>query len=108
ERSGGAGAERGAQMIERLKTEMELTDAQVAAVRDVMDRLRSETSAGGGQPNFIGGGGRGRGRGEFRQKMMSRIEQALAPTLTDEQRASFLRWKEGREAVRPATVWVLG
>jgi HlyD family secretion protein len=60
------------------------------------------------QASFMGGGvGRG-DRGAFRQKFNSRIEQALAPTLTPEQRASFQRWKDGREAVRPAVVWVLG
>jgi HlyD family secretion protein len=104
---GGGGPDRGAQMIERLKTEMELTDAQVAAVRQAMDQLRSEMSASSEQPNFIGGGP-GRDRGEFRQRMMSRIEQALGPLLTDGQRGAFQRWKQGREAVRPATVWVLG
>src|SRR5690606_14079452 len=107
-RSGGGGADRGAQMIERLKTETELTDAQVAAVRQAMDQLRSEMSADSGQPNFMGGGGPGRDRGEFRQRMMLRIEQALSPLLTDSQRGAFQRWKQGRESVRLATVWVLG
>lgn len=104
---GGNGRDRGGQMIERLKTEVSLGDEQVAAVRQVMDQLRKETSESGGQTSFIGGGP-GRDRGEFRQRMMSRIEQALALTLTDSQRQAFQRWKDGREAVRPATVWVLG
>jgi HlyD family secretion protein len=103
---GGQGG-RGGQLIERLKTEVELSDEQVAAVRQVMEQLRKEMSGGGGQTSFIGGGP-GRDRGEFRQKMMTRIEQALAPTLSDSQRMAFQRWKDGREAVRPATVWVLG
>ena len=104
---GGSGRDRGGQMIERLKTEVSLGDEQVAAVRQVMEQLRKEASEAGGQTSFIGGGP-GRDRGEFRQRMMSRIEQALAPTLTDSQRQAFQRWKDGREAVRPATVWVLG
>lgn len=99
--------DRGAQMIERLKTEMSLTDAQVDAVKQVMEQLGKEMRQSSEQPNFIGGGP-GRDRGEFRQKMMSRIEQALAPLLTDSQRSAFQRWKEGREAVRPAVLWVLG
>jgi HlyD family secretion protein len=104
---GRGGADRGGQMIDRLKTEVALTDDQVAAVRKVMQQLRSEMSASSEQTSFIGGGP-GRDRGEFRQKMMSRIEQALGPLLTDSQRAAFQRWKDGREAVRPAVVWVLG
>ena len=107
ERGGNAGRDRGGQMIERLKTEVSLSDDQVAAVRHVMDQLRKETSEAGGQPSF-GGGGPGRDRGEFRQKMMSRLEQTLGPLLSDGQRAAFQRWKDGREAVRPAVVWVLG
>ncbi len=107
ERGGNAGRDRGGQMIERLKTEVSLSDDQVAAVRQVMDQLRKEASEAGGQPSF-GGGGPGRDRGEFRQKMMSRLEQTLGPLLSDSQRMAFQRWKDGREAVRPAVVWVLG
>jgi len=107
ERGGNRGSgDRGGQMIERLKTEVSLDDEQVAAVQQVMEQLRKE-QAEGGQTSFIGGGP-GRDRGEFRQKMVSRVEQALAPLLNDSQRAAFQRWKDGREAVRPATVWVLG
>lgn len=102
---GGSG--RGGQMIERLKTEVELTGEQEAAVRQTMEQLRNEMRSGQEQTSFVGGG-RGRDRGEFRQKMMSRVEQALAPLLSDSQRAAFQRWKDGREAVRPAVVWVLG
>ncbi len=109
ERGGNGGGQggRGGQMVERLKTEVALSDEQVAAVRQVMEQLRKEMSAGNEQTSFIGGGP-GRDRGEFRQRMMTRIEQALAPTLSDSQRMAFQRWKDGREAVRPATVWVLG
>lgn len=108
-RAGGSGGDRGGQMIERLKAEMELTDEQVAAVREAMDQLRQE-AGGSGQQSFGGGGppGPGPGRDNFRQRMMTRIEQALAPTLSDAQRLAFQRWKDGREAVRPASVWVLG
>lgn len=99
--------DRGGQMIERLKAELDLTDAQVDAVRKVMTQLRQEMQTSRDQPNF-GGGGPGRDRGEFRQKMISRIDQVLAPTLSDTQRLSYQRWKEGRESVKPATIWVLG
>ncbi|WP_295557127.1 efflux RND transporter periplasmic adaptor subunit [uncultured Hyphomicrobium sp.] len=103
----GGRRDRSGQMLERLKTEMQLDDAQVEAVRKVMEQLRSEMRSGNEQTSFIGGGP-GRDRGEYRQKMISRIEQALAPLLTDSQRSAFQRWKEGRETVRPAAVWVLG
>lgn len=99
--------DRGGQMIERLKTEVALTDEQVAAVRQTMDQLRNEMRQGNEQTSFVGGRP-SNDRGGFRQKMMSRVEQALAPTLSDAQRAAFQRWKDGREAVRPAVVWVLG
>lgn len=99
--------ERGGQMIERLKAELELNEEQVEAVQKIMAQLRQEMQANRDQPNFVGGGP-GRDRGEFRQKMISRIDQVLAPTLSDSQRLTYQRWKEGRESVKPATVWVLG
>lgn len=106
--SRGAGA-RGGQMIERLKTEVSLSDEQVAAVRKVMEQLGNEMRAGNGQASFGGGGGPGQDAREgFRQKMTSRIEQVLLPQLNETQRIAFQRWKDGREAVKPANVWVLG
>lgn len=106
--SGGPGGERGGQMIERLQADLGLSDTQATAVRNAMEQLRSEAREESGAASFGGGGGRGGDRGNFRQKMVSRIEQALAPSLTDSQRLAFQRWKDGREAIRPATVWVLG
>jgi HlyD family secretion protein len=110
--AGGEGrrnGDRGGQMLERLKTELSLTDEQAAAVKQTMEQLRTEMSQNAGQPSFGGGGPPGPGsRDNFRQKMMSRVEQALASTLSDSQRVAFQRWKDGREAVKPATVWVLG
>jgi len=103
----GRNGERGAQMLERMKTEVSLTDEQAEAVKKAMAHLRKEMSE--DQPSFLSGGrGGSRSGDDFRQKMISRIEQALASTLTDAQRTAFQRWKDGREAVRPAVVWVLG
>jgi HlyD family secretion protein len=99
--------DRGGQVVERLKTEVALTDEQVAAAKQAMEQLGKEMRADSEQASFVGARPPSE-RGGFRQKMMSRLEQALAPTLTDSQRAAFQRWKDGREAVRPATVWVLG
>jgi HlyD family secretion protein len=103
----GGDGDRGGKMIERLKSEVGLTDEQVAAARATMDQLGKEMRAENDQTSFIGGR-TGGDRSAFRQKFNSRIEQALAPTLTPEQRLAFQRWKDGREAVRPAVVWVLG
>jgi HlyD family secretion protein len=104
---GGQGGDRSAQMIERLKTEVGLTDEQVAAARETMAKLGREMRD-SSQPSFIGGGPGGGDRSAMRQRMMSRLEQTLGPLLTDTQKVAFQRWKDGREAVRPATVWVLG
>lgn len=102
------GNDRSGQIIERLKNELELTDEQAASVRQVMDQLRQEMQD-NAQPGFGGGGPpRGGQRDGFRQRMMSRIEQALAPSLSDKQRLAFQRWKAGRESIRSATIWVLG
>lgn len=101
-RSGGGGG----RFVERLKTELNLTGEQEASVRKVMEGLvreARESAEGGG---FMGGGPRGGGEA-FRQRASSRIEQVLAPTLSDDQRVAFHKWKEGREGTRFATVWVL-
>lgn len=105
-RGEGGGGARGGQMVERLKAELNLTEPQVAAVQRAMEQLRGEMQ-GASQPGFGGGPGGG-DRGAMRQRFLSRIEQALGPLLDDTQKAAFQRWKDGREAVRPGTVWVLG
>jgi HlyD family secretion protein len=109
---GAAGGQRAGdrgQMVERLKGELNLTEPQVEAVKKAMEQLRAEMQN-ASQPSFMGGGGPGGGgdRGAFRQKMMSRLDQALGPLLDDTQKAAYQRWKDGREAVKPATIWVLG
>ncbi len=103
----GRGGDRGAQMIERIKTEVGLTEEQVAAVKEAVEKIGREMREGGGQ-SFIGGGPGGGDRTAMRQRFQSRIEQALAPLLNETQKVAFQRWKDGREAVRPASVWVLG
>lgn len=105
---GAAANARTGRVVERLKTELKLTAEQETSVREVMDGLMREARA-----NASGAGGGGPGPGPspaeaFRQRAASRIEQALAPTLSDEQRLAFQKWKEGREGTRFASVWVLG
>jgi HlyD family secretion protein len=104
--AGGGGGDRTGRMIERLKTEVELTDAQQAAVKKVLEKLGQEARE-STQGSLIGGGGGG-DPGAFRQKATARIEQALTPTMTDTQRSKFQRWRDGRETTRFASVWVLG
>lgn len=103
---GPGGGPGGGRLIERLKSDLDLTEEQEASVREVMEGLRKEFGASGPR-----GGGPGPGPSpaeSFRQKMTSRVEQALAPSLSDEQRLAFQKWKGGRETTRFASVWVLG
>lgn len=106
DRAGGGGGDRSGRMLERLKTEVGLTDAQEAAVKQALDKLGQEARE-SSQGGLMGGGGQG-DQSAFRQKATARIEQALGPTLTEAQRTKFQRWRDGREATRFATVWVLG
>ncbi|MDQ8697793.1 efflux RND transporter periplasmic adaptor subunit [Hyphomicrobium sp. LHD-15] len=101
--AGGAG-DRTGRMVERLKTEVELTDEQQAAVKQVLEKLGQEARE-SSQGSLMGGPS---DPSAFRQKATARIEQALGPTLTEGQRTKFQRWKDGRETTRFATVWVLG
>jgi HlyD family secretion protein len=110
----GAGPEEGApargRNIEQLKDELQLTDQQVAALRDAMKSsggsARGERAKDGqAQPPWAS---RGSGDGAARQRAAARIEQALRPLLTEAQQPLFDRWKQGRENSRPGAVWVLG
>jgi HlyD family secretion protein len=101
ERGDGRG-DRSGRMVERLKTELQLTDVQEQAVKDALAKLvqeRRESSQGPfGAPDRDG----------MRQRFSSRIDQALSPLLTDAQRPAYEKWKQGRETTRSATVWVVG
>jgi HlyD family secretion protein len=107
DRERGERSDRAGQMLERMRTAVSLTDAQAEVVKKTVSSLGQEMRADHDQPSFIGGRD-SRDRDGFRQKFMSRIEQTLTPLLSDDQRAAFQRWKDGRETVRPAVVWVLG
>ena len=104
DRGAGGGGDRTGRMVERLKTEVELTDEQQAAVKQVLEKLGQEARE-SSQGSLMGGPS---DPSAFRQKATARIEQALGPTLTEAQRTKFQRWKDGRETTRFATVWVLG
>jgi HlyD family secretion protein len=103
--TGAQGGDRAGRMLERLKSELALTDEQTDAVNKAMAKLREEMRNASQGASFVTGPS---DRDSFRQKSMSRIEQTLAPTLTDSQRIAFKRWKEGREQTRQAVLWVVG
>ena len=106
--SSGNPADRVAQMAERLKVELNLTNEQVAtleeAFRQSMARARAERpqSEAFGRSQRSGGDQSGAGR------FMKRIEQIVEPMLTQDQRPLFEAWKQQRNSSRAATVWVLG
>jgi HlyD family secretion protein len=101
---GSGGADRSARMIERLKGELKLTNTQEAALKQAMAKLGAELRE-SGQGRL---GAAPVDPSANRQRMASRIEQALAPLLTEEQRPLYEKWKKDREDVRSATLWVLG
>lgn len=94
--------ERMQRRLERMREELNLTDAQVAAVREEMQKAMPQRTA-----------GQGSGQQEMadpaaaRQRMQAAIETALKPLLTDEQLPAYEKWKSGREAVRTGNVHVL-
>jgi len=94
--------DRSARMVERLKGELQLTDAQEAAVKEALAKLGQETRENSQGPFTA------TDRDGARQRLSMRIDQALAPLLTDAQRPAYEKWKQGRETVRVATLWVLG
>ncbi len=101
---GAGGGDRNGRMIERLKTEIGLTAAQEATVNKALEKLSAEERE-SSQGRLISGPADPSAR---RQRVASRVDQALLPLLSDEQRPRYEQWKKDRELVRPATLWVLG
>lgn len=97
-------SDRSERMMARLKTELELTDEQVQAVRDATQKSMSSSARSGTQ---------GTSQAEMadpaaiRQRMQVLIEQTLRPLLTQEQVPMFEKWKRGRETSRSGNVYVL-
>jgi HlyD family secretion protein len=107
EGSSSAGSEasrRSERMLSRMRDDLQLTEPQVAALREEMTKL-SEEMRGGNQP--AGMTGPTFDPSVFRQKLSSRIDQVLAPTLSEEQSKLYENWKRGRETTRPNALWVL-
>lgn len=89
-------------IVQRLKDEVQLDEAQVAIARDTASKTIAEVRAqGSGMP------GSSPDMSVMRQRLSQRIEQALAPTLSDAQRPLLDAWKTGRESVRTGALWLL-
>jgi hypothetical protein len=134
-------AERGEQLVERMRVSLKLSDEQTAAVQEVMrasaaaraERRKAREARGEGRGEGAGemrrdAGGEGAGEGQARSgnargggpggaggpdagarnRFMERIEAALEPTLTAEQKPLLERWRAARQGGRMASVWVLG
>ena len=120
---GGQGGGGRGQLVEQLKDELKLDDAQVTIVRAEMAKFFAEMRAqGGGQGSGAAGGGGAatpapgfgapppQQSGDMagnRARIAQHLELVLLPRLTDEQKPLYARWKKGREGTRTGTVWVL-
>jgi len=130
-------AERSERLVEQMRTALKLTDDQAAIVHDIVEKAaaaraerqkareaqNSGNSAGKG-PGGEGGeartegpdggeakGAQARGNGPpagARNRFMERIEAALEPTLTAEQKPLLERWRQTRQGGRMATIWIMG
>jgi HlyD family secretion protein len=118
-------AERGERLLTQLRTALKLNDEQAARVQDIMHKAaaaraerqksRQEQGEGGGNGSEGAGesrAGNARGAadkgGGARNRFMERIEAALEPTLTEEQKPLLERWRQARQGGRMATIWVMG
>lgn len=98
---GQGSGERGQQrMLERLKEDLRLTADQEKILRDSIAAAAAETPP-------PGAGADRDQRRAARQKMQALAEKVLAPTLSDEQRPLFARWKQGRQNARMVPVFIL-
>jgi HlyD family secretion protein len=97
-------ANRSERTVERIKGELDLTPAQVEMLRGEIQAIAAETKASAQSGGF---GPSSFDPSAFRMKLNMRIEQALVPTMSEDQRKTYERWKKGRETTRTAAVWVL-
>lgn len=125
-------AERGDRLVEQMRAALKLNDDQTAIVHGVVEKAaaaraeRQKTREAQGSGNAGEGGGEARGDGPAggeakgaqargggpangaRNRFMERIEAALEPTLTDEQKPLLERWRQARQGGRMATIWIMG
>ncbi len=97
-------ANRSERTVERLTGELELTPAQVETLRAEIQAIVAESKASAQSGGF---GPSSFDPSAFRMKLNMRIEQAIVPTMSEDQRKTYERWKKGRETTRTAAVWVV-
>lgn len=125
QRGGAQAAERGERMVEQMRTALKLTDSQVDAVNEAIKQSiaaraarqkaaepdgegQSDAQSGERRPGEARKGGEGSGsQNAGRNRFMERIEAALEPTLTDEQKPLLDRWRKARQVGRMATLYTL-
>ena len=100
-----AGADRQARIMDRLKSELQLSGEQEKVAQETLAALAAEQKSKGGS-SFSSS--TPQDAGDMRQRLATRLEQSLAPMLNPDQRTAFDKWKQGRDGQRGATVWVLG
>jgi HlyD family secretion protein len=104
-------AERAERVVGQLKTNLKLNEEQVAAVNAALKQFAAERAAsrqqGGQQQGEPQGSEAESGDRNQRNRFMERLEAAVEPTLTAEQKPLLERWRKGRKASRMGTVWVL-
>lgn len=96
-------SDRSERMLARLKSELELNDEQLQAVRDATQKSMSSARSGtqgGSQAEMAD-------PAAVRQRTQALVEQTLRPLLKPEQLPMFEKWKRGREAARSGNVYVL-
>lgn len=99
-REGRGGGDRSERQVERLKEELRLTVEQEKALRDALRQSAQETPQAGSAA--MGSDE----RRAMRQKMQALIEKTLQPTISDEQRPLFEKWKQGRQQARMVPVYI--
>lgn len=99
------GLDRAARALDRVKGELALTPEQTEKLKSEIDAIIAETKASAQSGGF---GPAQFDASAFRMKLNMRIEQAIVPTMSEEQRKTYERWKKGREGSRAATLWVPG
>jgi HlyD family secretion protein len=103
------------ELIEQLRSEVGLSEEQIAKVRDGLAKMRGERRGQGGgagsdagsQSGERGGEGSTRDMAQIRARIMQRTAEIVAAVVTPEQRKAFEAWKRNRETARTATVWIL-
>ena len=95
-------ADRSARMLTRLKDDLQLTSEQEQAVREEIKKLMAQrqTAPGGVSADVAD-------PAAMRQRMQALIEQTLRPTLSEQQRPLFDKWKSGRENSKAGGVHVI-